>query len=154
MMDTMDIFRFEHRGQPPLSTRRFLARLARHGGVAVAVIAVSLAVGVAAYHWLAGFGWLDAFLNASMILGGMGPVGDIRSASGKVFASLYALYAGVVFLVVAALMLSPVFHRVIHRFHWDADQPGSGRRQAKASHPDPQRSEGEGSLSRRRSPPQ
>jgi hypothetical protein len=116
-----NIFRYEHRGQRPLSTRRFVARLAQHGGVAAALIGVSLLVGLAAYHWLAGFGWVDSFLNAAMILGGMGPVGDIHSTSGKVFAGLYALYAGVVFLVVAALMLTPMFHRMIHRFHWDAD---------------------------------
>ena len=123
----MDIFRYEHHGQRPLTTRAFLGRLARHGGVAVIVIAFSLAVGVVAYHWLAGFGWVDSFLNAAMILGGMGPVGDLRTTASKVFAALYALYSGVVFLVVAALMLTPIFHRVLHRFHWDAEAGGGSR---------------------------
>jgi hypothetical protein len=116
----MQLFIFEHRGERPISRRRFFMRLAQNGGVALAVIVVSLVVGTAGYHWLGPMAWIDSFLNASMILGGMGPVGDIPTSAGKVFASLFALYAGVIFLVIAAVMLTPVFHRVLHRFHWDA----------------------------------
>ena len=72
------------------------------------------------YHWIAGFTWVDSFLNACMLLGGMGPVGDLRGNGGKIFAGLFALYAGLVFLAVGALLLAPVFHRVLHRFHADA----------------------------------
>lgn len=105
-----------------------MGRLVQQGGLACAIIVVSLVIGMAGYHWLGGFGWVDAFLNAAMILGGMGPVGDLKATSAKIFAGVYALYAGVVFLVVAAVMLTPVFHRVLHRFHWDADQGGRGKR--------------------------
>lgn len=120
----MHLFKFEHRGQPPLNTRAFLLRLVRLGGLAATIIVGSLVIGMAGYHWLGGFEWIDAFLNAAMILGGMGPVGDLKTSPAKIFAGLYALYAGIVFLVVAATMVTPVFHRVLHRFHWDADHQG------------------------------
>lgn len=73
---------------------------------------------------LAGYRWIDAFLNACMLLGGMGPVGDLPNDASKLFASLFALYSGLVFLILAALLLTPVFHRVLHRFHWEAKQRG------------------------------
>lgn len=117
----MHLFKFEHRGQPPLSTRAFLLRLVWLGGLATTIIVGSLAIGMAGYHWLGGFDWIDAFLNAAMILGGMGPVDELKGSPAKIFAGLYALYAGIVFLVVAATMVTPVFHRVLHRFHWDAE---------------------------------
>ncbi len=94
--------------------------MAHQGQYAGALVGASILLGMAGYHWIAGFSWTDAFLNACMLLGGMGPVGDMTSAFGKIFAGLFALYAGLVFLVVAALLLTPVFHRVLHRFHWDA----------------------------------
>lgn len=112
---------YEHRGQPPISSRAFVERLLRRFLYATAVIAASLFMGMAGYHWLAGFGWVDAFLNASMILGGMGEVGELRTTGAKIFAGLYALFAGMVFLVVAAVTLTPILHRVMHRFHWEAD---------------------------------
>lgn len=93
----------------------------RHGAYAAIVLGGSLAIGVAGYHWFAGFGWIDALLNASMLLGGMGPVGDLPNDAAKLFASAFALYSGVIFLVLAGLILAPVFHRVLHRFHWEAD---------------------------------
>ena len=77
---------------------------------------------MAGYHWLADQSWVDAFLNAAMLLGGMGPVGELHTTSAKIFAGVYALYAGIVFLVLAAMLLGPVFHRVLHHFHWEADQ--------------------------------
>ncbi len=113
---------FEHRTQPLLPRALFLRRLARHGLYGLLLLAVSLAIGIAGYHWIAGFSWVDALLNASMLLGGMGPVGDLPNDAAKIFASMYALYAGVVFLVLTGLLLAPVFHRVLHRFHWEADQ--------------------------------
>src|SRR5579872_1312260 len=117
----MNFFEFEHRGQPPLGMRAFLMRMVQHGGLATTIVVGSLAIGMAGYHWLAGFRWVDAFLNAAMILGGMGPVGDLETSAAKIFAGVYALYAGMVFLVAAAIILTPVFHRVLHRFHWDAE---------------------------------
>jgi hypothetical protein len=113
---------FEHRSQPPISRRRFAKRLVQHGAYAVVVVGASLAIGVAGYHWIARFSWVDSLLNASMLLGGMGPVGDLPNDAAKLFAAGFALYSGLVFLVVAGLLLAPIFHRVLHRFHWNADR--------------------------------
>jgi hypothetical protein len=77
---------------------------------------------MAGYHWLEGLSWLDAYLNAAMILGGMGPVAELHTASGKVFAGAYALFSGVVFLVGMGLLLAPVVHRALHRFHLDGER--------------------------------
>jgi len=108
-----------HRLQPP-SRRTFMRHLAQHGGYAAALVVASLALGMAGYHWVAGLSWVDAFQNAAMLLGGMGPVGAVSSSAGKIFAGVFALYAGLVFLAVTALALAPVFHHVLHRFHWEA----------------------------------
>ena len=113
---------FEHRGQRPISRRLFLRRLARHGGVAALIVAGSVFVGTIGYHWFGDLAWIDSFLNACMLLGGMGPVGDLRPNGGKIFAALFALYSGLIFLVCTAILLTPVVHRVVHRFHWDSDQ--------------------------------
>ena len=99
----------------------FIRRLIRHGGVIVVLVTASTIIGTAGYHWLGDAAWIDAFLNACMLLGGMGPIGELHSNRGKIFASLFALYAGLVFLVWTAIFLTPVVHRMIHRFHWDAD---------------------------------
>ena len=109
--------RLEHRSQPLAPRHRFLRRLAAYALAAALLIGVSLLIGVLGYHHLGGLGWIDALLNASMILGGMGPV-DILAADGaKVFASLYALYSGVALLSTVSLLLTPVVHRVLHRMH-------------------------------------
>lgn len=113
---------YEHRDQEPLSKRLFMVRMLRHAGAAALIAAVSLAIGMYGYHRFAQEEWLDAFVNAAMLLGGMGQVGDVTTKAGRVFAGLYSLYAGTVFLVLTATMLTPVFHRVLHRFHWDADR--------------------------------
>lgn len=113
---------YEHRLQPPLSRMQFLMRLARHCGAASGLVAVSVAIGTAGYHWLAGASWIDAFLNACMLLGGMGPVGEIQTTGGKLFAALFALYAGLVFLVCLAILITPILHRVLHKFHWESDR--------------------------------
>ena len=96
--------------------------MARQGSYASLLIAGSVVVGMVGYHWIARFSWVDSFLNACMLLGGMGPVGDLTSDGAKIFAGLFALYSGLVFLIVAALLLTPVFHRVLHLFHWEADE--------------------------------
>ena len=108
---------FEHHSAPLISRAQFLRRLAVHGGYATALLAVSMIVGTAGFHYLAGQATIDALLNAAMLLGGMGPVGDIQSTAGKLFATGFALYAGIVFLGITALLFVPVFHRVLHRFH-------------------------------------
>lgn len=89
------------------------------------LVLVSLVIGMSGYHWFAHFTWIDAFMNASMLLGGMGPVGDLPNDGSKIFAGVYALYAGLVFLAVTALLLTPVVHRVLHRFHWEVTSRGS-----------------------------
>jgi hypothetical protein len=99
--------------------------MTRQGMYASALIAVSTLIGMGGYHWIAGFAWVDSFLNVCMLLGGMGPVGDLRGNGAKIFAGVFALYAGMVFLVIGALLLTPVFHRVLHRFHADATKSES-----------------------------
>jgi len=108
---------YEHRTEPLLPRAKFYRRLARSGGVALILVAISLAVGMAGYHLLEGLSWIDAFLNASMLLGGMGPVDAPKSGGGKLFAGLYALYCGLVVIFAAGLMLAPVLHRMLHKFH-------------------------------------
>lgn len=112
---------YERRRQPLLSTRAFLLRQLRHTLVAVGVVGFSLGIGVVGYHALEGMPWIDSLLNASMILGGMGPVGELHTAAGKIFASAYALFAGMVFLVVAGILFAPIFHRFLHKFHLEED---------------------------------
>jgi hypothetical protein len=90
-----------------------------HVAAACGVLALSLAIGVVGYVVFERLSWVDAFLNAAMLLGGMGPVDAPRTTPGKLFAGCYALYAGLVFIVTAALIVTPLLHRVIHRFHWD-----------------------------------
>ena len=112
---------YEHHRDPVLSVEAFLRRLLRHAGIAIGIIAGSLMIGVAGFHYLADISWIDALLNASMLLGGMGPVGELQnwSASGKIFASVYALYSGLIFLIVACVLFAPLFHRLLHHFHLD-----------------------------------
>ena len=110
---------YEHYKQPILPFTAFLKRLLRHFGVAVLILAVSLGIGVTGYHMLGKLGWVDSLLNASMILGGMGPVNPLNSNAAKIFASLYALFSGMIFLVAAGVLIAPVAHRLLHRFHLD-----------------------------------
>jgi hypothetical protein len=113
---------YEHYKQPVIPFRAFLKRLLRHFAVAFAIVAVSLGLGIIGYRTLGGLSWVDSLLNASMILGGMGPVNPLVGNGAKIFASIYALFAGMIFLVAAGVLLAPVLHRLLHRFHAD---PGS-----------------------------
>lgn len=110
---------YEPRSQKPISRASFLQRMGTQMLWAALLLVASLAVGMAGYRAFEGLSWIDAFLNAAMLLGGMGPVDAPKSFGGKLFAGLYALYAGLVFLVTAALLFTPVLHRLLHRFHWD-----------------------------------
>jgi hypothetical protein len=112
---------WERRHQPLLPRAQFILRLGRWALVAAGVVAVSLAGGMCGYHFLEKLPWIDALLNASMILGGMGPVDQIKTDAGKVFASFYALYSGLAIISVAGLLLAPVVHRFLHKFHLDPD---------------------------------
>ncbi|WP_294000346.1 two pore domain potassium channel family protein [Sphaerotilus sp.] len=110
---------YETKSQHPLARRRFVRRLALHLLAAAGLLAISLAVGMAGYALFEHLSPIDAFLNATMLLGGMGPVNAPVTPAGKLFAGCYALYAGLVFVVTAALVLTPVVHRVLHTFHAD-----------------------------------
>jgi hypothetical protein len=92
-----------------------------HASAAAGIATGSLFLGMLGYHVLVRLPWVDAFLNASMLLGGMGPVDAPRTSAGKLFAGIYALYAGLVFLVVVGIILAPLVHRILHRFHWQGD---------------------------------
>ena len=109
---------YEHRRHHPISRRAFAWRLVRHVGFALAVVTGSLGIGMAGYTHYEHLSWLDAFVDAAMLLGGMGPVHTPVTDGGKTFAGFYALYCGLVLLVAAGVMLAPVLHRAMHRFHW------------------------------------
>ena len=110
---------FEHHTQSVLSRAGYFVRLARHGFVSLWVLLIALAVGVMGYHHFESLPWIDALLNASMILGGMGPVNPLTTVCGKLFASFYALFSGVVLIAMMGILLAPVFHRLMHRFHME-----------------------------------
>jgi hypothetical protein len=110
---------FEPRSAPLLPSHRFRRRLIAHGLYAAGIVAGSMAVGTIGFWRLGRMAPIDAFLNSAMLLGGMGPVGEIRHTTGKLFAAFFALYAGLVFLVAGALILTPALHRLLHRFHVD-----------------------------------
>jgi hypothetical protein len=105
------------------SPSEFLARVARSVLVAFSLIAASLFVGMLGYHAFEGMAWIDAFVNAAMILSGMGPVTELHTTGGKIFAGCYAIYSGLALITFAAILLAPLAHRFLHRFHIEvADQ--------------------------------
>ena len=117
---------YEHRTDPLLPQPLFLRRLALHVMIASGLVAVSLALGTLGYHELGRQAWMDAFLNSAMLLGGMGQVADIQANSAKLFAALFALYAGLVLIAVTTLIMAPVLHRVLHSVHLEDDEGVSG----------------------------
>src|ERR1043166_4826451 len=108
---------FEHRKQPLLPRPIFYARMARGAALGLCIIISSLAIGMAGYHYLEKLPWLDAFVNAAMILSGMGPLAPIQTSAGKLFAGCYALFSGIAFIGSIGVLLAPVFHRFLHKFH-------------------------------------
>jgi hypothetical protein len=108
---------YERRKQPLLSRAKFLKRVGRHGLVALGVLSFGLGIGVLGYHWLAHLSWIDSLLNASMILGGMGPVDPLPNNAAKLFASFYALFSGLAFIGIVSVLLAPFVHRMLHRVH-------------------------------------
>ena len=108
---------YERHNEPLLSVHLFLRRMLIHGLVALAITAVALGIGVLGYHLTEGLSLLDSLLNASMILGGMGPVDPLRTTGGKLFASFYALFSGMILLVAVGVLIAPAFHRFLHHFH-------------------------------------
>jgi hypothetical protein len=116
------LLRYERRHEPLLAPRAWALRLVGHLALAAGLLGVALGAGAVGYHVTEGMPWIDAFLNAAMILSGMGPVEALRTDAGKLFATVYAIFSGVFFLAVAGLTLAPVLHRILHRFHLDQDE--------------------------------
>lgn len=112
---------FEHRSEPMASQREFTRRMLRYGLSTGAIILFSLGIGVIGYHYYGPLSWIDSLLNASMILGGMGPVDKLTTDAGKIFASFYALYSGIILLASVGVLAAPIFHRVLHRFHLEIE---------------------------------
>ena len=115
-------FKLESKNQPLLSRPQFLVRMANYFLAASSLIASSLLIGMLGYHFFEGLSWLDAFLNASMILSGMGPVNPLQTTAGKLFAGFYALYSGLLLILTSGLLLTPLVHRLLHSFHVDAKE--------------------------------
>ena len=113
---------FEHHKEPLASRSEFAKRMLRFSALAMGLLLFSLGIGVLGYHFFEGLPWLDSLLNASMLLGGMGPIAPLNTAAGKLFASFYALFAGMVFLVAVGVMVTPVFHRILHHFHLEIEE--------------------------------
>ncbi|MBI1794705.1 MAG: hypothetical protein HYR70_11010 [Chloroflexi bacterium] len=113
---------YEHHKQPLASRRKFLKRLALNAVIGAGILFISLGIGMLGYHFLEGLSWIDSLLNASMILGGMGPVDRLQTPAGKIFASFYALYSGVILLASVGVLAAPIFHRFLHHFHLADDK--------------------------------
>lgn len=119
------MFDFENMSEPLLPVHKFVGRLLANFTVAAVLIAGSLGIGILGYQYFEHMDAIDAFLNASMILSGMGPMGAMHSAAGKIFAGCYALFAGIVVLAASAILLAPVAHRIFHAFHLADDDDDS-----------------------------
>ena len=119
-MASRHLLRFERKHEPPLSRQAFARRMGRSVGLAIGLAGLSLFGGMLGYHYFEGMEWIDAFLNASMILSGMGPTGTLQTWGGKLFAGLYALYSGLTVIIATSIILAPVIHRVLHKFHYES----------------------------------
>ncbi len=112
---------YESHQHPPISQQKFILRMVVHAAVGLMLLLLSLMIGMLGYMYFESLPWRSAFLNAAMLLGGMGPVDVPLTDGGKLFAGLYALYAGLIFLVIVGLFLAPVAHRIMHKYHWGKD---------------------------------
>lgn len=116
---------YDRKPRPLQPWPHFLRRLALTSGIAMGILAMSLGIGIVGYHVVAGLNWIDSLLNASMILTGMGPVTPMTDSASKIFASCYAIFSGVIFLSSVGIVLSPLVHRILHRFHLEDDRQQS-----------------------------
>ena len=107
---------YEHHKEPLASRQTFAGRLRRNGLISLSLLLFSLGIGILGYHFLEHLPWIDSLLNASMILGGMGPVAEIETGAGKIFASIYAIYSGIILLASVGVRVTPIFHLLLHRF--------------------------------------
>jgi hypothetical protein len=122
----------EHRQQPLASHRAYITHRLRSLVAAAAILLPSLGLGMLGYHFFAKLHWIDALLNASMILTGMGPVDTLQTNGAKLFASCYALFSGIVFITTAGVLLAPVIHRVLHKFHLQLESDGASSKKGKS----------------------
>jgi hypothetical protein len=113
---------FERHNEKLLPRRKFLMRLLKYGSIAVVLILLSLVIGMAGYHLFEGLSWVDAFLNAAMLMGGMGPVNALLTDAGKIFAGVYALYCGMILLIAVGILAVPIVHRFLHHFHLESEK--------------------------------
>jgi hypothetical protein len=116
------LLHYEKRNHPVAPASLFRSRLLRNMGIGAAIVIVALAIGMAGYSWFEGMGPIDAFANSAMILSGMGPLGPLKTDGGKIFAGTYAIFCGLLIFGIAGLVLAPIFHRVLHRFHVEDSQ--------------------------------
>jgi len=114
---TPSVTRFERRGQPIASRRKFLIRMSIAIALWMILTLIGLAIGIAGYAAFEGMSFVDAYVNAAMILSGMGPVGELKTTAGKVFAGTYAIFSGLIIVIATGFVLAPIFHRILHRFH-------------------------------------
>ena len=121
-MPVPSITHFEHRRHKVISSRRFIRRMFLAIGLWFALTAAGLAIGIAGYAGFEGMSLVDAYVNAAMILSGMGPIGELKTTAGKIFAGSYAIFSGLVIVIATGFVLAPIFHRVLHRFHVETDQ--------------------------------
>ncbi len=113
---------FEHHRKPLLGRREFMERQLRYFGFSLLILTFSIGIGTAGYHYWGKLAWVDSFLNASMILTGMGPVDHLENDAGKLFSAFYALFSGISFLTFVAVLFAPVYHRFLHKFHLDVEE--------------------------------
>ena len=115
---------FEHHTKPLLPRKHFYRRLAANAGLGLCVLAVSLGLGMTGYHHFEKLPWIDSFLDAAMILSGMGPVATLQTDAGKLFAGCYAIYSGIALISILGIIFAPVVHRFLHRFHLEDEVRG------------------------------
>ncbi|MGA2818979.1 MAG: hypothetical protein ABSE67_22355 [Xanthobacteraceae bacterium] len=119
-MGSLSATRFETRRQPIVSRRKFIVRMAIAIGLWIVLTLLGLAIGIAGYAGFEGMSFVDAYVNAAMILSGMGPLGELKTTAGKVFAGSYAILSGLIIVIATGFVLAPIFHRILHRFHVEA----------------------------------
>jgi hypothetical protein len=114
---------FEHRSKPLLPRLKFIKRMISFALLSAGFVTFSLMVGMVGYRIFENFSWVDAFVNAAMLMGGMGPVNELHTDAGKIFAGIYSMYCGLMFIIAVGFLVAPVFHRFLHRFHLEMDEP-------------------------------
>jgi hypothetical protein len=119
---------FEHRSKPLLPRLEFIKRMISFALLSAGFVTFSLLVGMVGYRIFENFSWVDAFVNAAMLMGGMGPVNELHTDAGKIFAGVYSMYCGLMFIIAVGFLVAPVFHRFLHRFHLEMDEPISQKK--------------------------